>query len=371
MNLNRLQVKHRADPSRTLSIGVRTGAVVLALLISSLLMTIGGRPPTTLYTSMFKGTLTTTFGLSETMLRMVPLLLCGLGIAMAARMKLWNIGAEGQFHMGAIGAGGVAFAWPGAPAWFLLPAMAVGAMVLGGCWAFFPAFARAKWETNEIITTLLLNYVAINVLLYLVYGPWKDPESMGFPQSPAFSGSAQIPMLWGRLHWGFVVAILVAAAMYVILWFTRWGYELRVIGESSKAARYAGISISRNTIMVLCVSGALAGLAGMMEVSGVIGRLQRDISPGYGYTAIIVAFLAQLNPVALVVVSFLFGALQVGGFSAQISGIPIDIVDMITGLILFCAIAGEFFIRYRLVFRSPSRSEPAPAPETPGKEGAS
>ncbi len=351
--------------------GVRTGAVVLAFLLSSLLVMVGGRDPLSLFTSMFQGTLTTVFGLSETMLRMIPLLLCGLGIAMAARMKLWNIGAEGQLHMGAIGAGAVAFAWPGSPAWLLLPGMAVGGMILGAAWAFFPAYARARWETNEIITTLLLNYVAINVLLYLVYGPWKDPGSLGFPQSPTFSDSAQIPVLWGRLHWGFVVSVLVAIAAYVVLWFTRWGYELRVIGESSKAASYAGISISRNTILVLCVSGALAGLAGMMEVSGVIGRLQRDISPGYGYTAIIVAFLAQLNPIALIAVSFLFGALQVGGFSAQISGIPVDIVDMITGLILFCAIAGEFFIRYRLIFRSPDRVEPPAGTNPPGKEVAS
>lgn len=329
--------------------------------------------PFNLFQKMFVETFTTKFGLSESCLRMIPLLLPGLGIALAARMKLWNIGAEGQFHMGALGATGVVmFAPESWGMWSMLPIMAIVGAIMGALWIFLPAYARAYWGANEIITTLLLNYVAINITLFFIYGPWKDPGSLGFPVSPSFGGRATLPKLWGRVHIGFVVAILAAVAFYVLLWHTRWGYELRVIGESHKSANYTGINVEYQTILVLCLAGAMAGLAGMMEVSGVIGRLQRQISPGYGYTAIIIAFLAQLNPIPLAFVAFLFAGLQVGGFTAQISGVPVTFVNMIEGLILFCAVAGEFFIRYRLVFRSgppdsdtsESTTIPTPVPGT-------
>ena len=202
---------------------------------------------------------------------------------------------------------------------------------------------------NETITSLLLNYVAISWVSYLVFGPWKDPNAMGFPLAPRFPEAAYLPALHGsRVHIGILVAIVVAIILYILLKYTRWGYEVRVIGESHEAARYAGMNVARNIMLVMLVSGGIAGITGMIEVSGITHRLQQDISAGYGYTGIIVAWLARLNPFAILLVAFLFGALLVGGFGVQTYGIPYAIVLMLQGAVLFFLLAGEIMIKYRV-----------------------
>jgi len=331
--------------------GIRTGAVLLALALSAAFLSVNGKDPLEVFSAMFGSAFGTRYGFSETLVRTVPLLLCGLGVSLASRMQLWNVGAEGQFFMGAFAASGVALAFPELPAVVLLPLMAVAGAVAGGLWCLLPGVARAYLNTSETITTLLLNYVAINWVSYFVYGPWKDPKGFNFPLTPTFSQNAWLPVLWGRVHVGLILALAAAAILWWVLWRTRWGYEIRVIGESPSAARYADMSIVRNILLVMFTTGALAGLAGMMEVSGLIHRLQKDISPGYGYTAIIIAYLARLNPVSLVVVSFLFGGLQAGGYSVQTMGVPLATANMIQGAILFCVLGAEVLTRNRIVMR--------------------
>lgn len=327
---------------------IRTGAVLVALLLSAVFLSLTGKDAFEVLGAMFQGAFGSSYGISETLVRAIPLVLTGLGVALASRMQLWNIGAEGQFYMGAFAAAGVALTLGQLPAVALLPLMVVAGCVVGGLWAFLPGLARAYFGTSETITTLLLNYVAINWISFLVYGPWKDPKGFNFPLTPMFSESAWLPTLWGRVHVGLIIALVAAALLWLVLWHTRWGYEIRVIGESPRAASYAGMSIRQNILLVMFISGALAGLAGMMEVSGVIHRLQKDLSPGYGYTAIIIAYLARLNPVALVVVSFLFGGLQAGGYSVQTMGVPLATAYMIQGAILFCVLGAELLTRNRV-----------------------
>lgn len=355
----RLTLRKRALITPGRSWAIRGGAVVIALVLAAALLSLTGKNPLTVYQTMFRGAFASKFGLSETLVRMTPLLLCGLGIALASRMGLWNIGAEGQFHLGAIAATWVAMHDKNVTPWALLPAMAIAGALFGGLWCLIPALARAYLGTSEIITTLMLNYVGIDLMLYLVHGAWKDPGSLGFPLTPEYTANATLPLLWGRLHAGFFVALLLAALMFWLLRYTRWGYTVRVVGESPTAARYAGLDIARNMLLVMFIAGALAGLAGMMEISGLIHRLQASISPGYGYTAIIIAYLAQLNPIALVVVSFLFGGLQVGGYSIQTLNIPVAGVNLIQGVILFCVLGAELFTRYEISLRRVAVGEEA------------
>jgi simple sugar transport system permease protein len=342
-----LHAQHRSGWQKA---AIRVGAVLLGFLISAVLIMATGKDPVVVFGTMFSGAFGSKWGFSETLVRTTPLLLCSLGIALASRMQLWNIGAEGQFYMGGLGAAFVALKFSTMPAPVLLPTMAIAGFVLGGLWCLLPGIARAYLGTSETITTLLLNYVALNWVAYLVYGPWKDPKGHNFPLSPTFSESATLPVLTGRVHIGLILALIMAGVFWWVLQNSRWGYEIRVIGESPAAAGYAGMNITRNILLVMFVSGAMAGLGGMMEVSGVLHRLQKDISPGYGYTAIIITYLAQRNPLAMILVAFLFGGLQAGAYSIQTKGVPLATAYMIQGMILFCVLGAELFTQSRLRF---------------------
>jgi simple sugar transport system permease protein len=332
-----------------MSILVPVCSVLLALLVGAAFLALAGRDPWFLYGEMFSGVFGSRYGLTETVVKAIPLVIAGLGVGLAFRMRLWNIGGEGQLFMGACAATWVALTFPEQPAWVLLPGMFVVAAVGGGLWGLLPAIPRAYLGVNEIITTLMLNYVAILWVDYLVYGPWRDPAGFGFPLTARFSSGAILPTLGeSRIHAGLLVGFALALLLYLVLYRTRWGYEIRVVGDSPGAARYAGISIERNILLVMLVSGAICGLAGMVEVSGLAHRLQPGFSPGYGYTAIIIAWLARLNPLSIILVAFLFGALQVGGYVVQTSGVSATTVAMLQGLILFFVLAGEAFLKYRL-----------------------
>jgi ABC-type uncharacterized transport system permease subunit len=216
-------------------------------------------------------------------------------------------------------------------------------------WGLLTAIPRTYFQVNELITSLMLNYVALLALDYVVFGPWKDPAGMNFPGTPMFTDAQMLPVLGNtRLHLGLVFGLAAVVLYALLIRYTRWGYELRLIGANPEAAKNAGIRISRHILLVMLISGGLAGLAGMSEVSGVAHRLMYGISPGYGYTAIIVAWLAKLNPFGLVVSSFLFGGLIVGGYSVQTIGLPSSISSMLQGAILFFLIAGDTAIKFRL-----------------------
>jgi simple sugar transport system permease protein len=333
-------------------IAVPIVSIVLALIFGALIMLVAGENPYTVYKAMAEGAFGSSYNRSEVFVKMIPLLLTGLGVSVAFRMRLWNIGAEGQFYLGAIFATWIAlYGLPDAPSIVVIPVMIVAGMIGGALWSGIPGVLRAYLGVNETITTLMLNYVAIKVSEYLVHGPWKNPVGFGFPGTEMF-GPATYLWTWGttRVHLGIVFGLVAAVVLFLVMRNTRWGYEIEVAGESERVARYAGIATARNIVIVLMLSGALAGLAGMAEVTGIGHSLQRNLSPGYGYTAIIVAWLGRLNPLGIIVVSYMLAALLVGGDQLQMSlGLPAAIAPMLQGTILFFLLGGEALLRYRIV----------------------
>lgn len=335
-------------------------SIVLALIAGGLIMLAAGENPFSVYKAMAKGAFGSSYNRSEVLVKMIPLLLTGLGVSVAFRMRLWNIGAEGQFYLGAIFATWVAlYGLADAPSITVIPVMIVAGMIGGALWSGIPGALRAWLGVNETITTLMLNYVAIKFSEYLVYGPWKNPVGFGFPGTEMF-GPATYLWTWGttRVHLGLVFGLVAAIILFLVLRNTRWGYEIEVAGESERVARYAGMATARNILVVLMVSGALAGLAGMAEVTGIGHSLQRNLSPGYGYTAIIVAWLGRLNPLGIILVAYMLAALLVGGDQLQMSlGLPAAIAPTLQGTILFFLLGGEALLRYRIVrFRSITES---------------
>jgi general nucleoside transport system permease protein len=343
----------RLVPSTRVRIGVRIAAVLAAFVAAAAFLAATGHDVARVYAAMWTGSIGSPYGQAQTLLAAVPLIFTGLAVAIAFRMRMWNIGAEGQFYFGAFGATAVAYAWPHWPAPLLLGAMVAGGLLGGAVWALGPGALRAYLGINEIVPTLLLNYVAILWVDYLVHTAWRDPASLGFPLGKPFSREATLPLLGNTaVHAGAVLAVIAALLISFVLTRTTWGYRVRVIGENPRAADYAGFSIRRNIILIMLLSGALAGLGGMVEVSGTVHRIQADISPGFGYTGIIVATLARFAPPVVLLVAVLFGALTVGGLELQTVGLPSDIVLMVQGVILFFALAGELLVNYRIVWRA-------------------
>ena len=339
----------RLTRSRWAAVLVPICSVILALGVGALILIIFGINPLRAYQVMLQGSLGSGYALSETFVKAIPLMLTGLGISIAFRMLFWNIGAEGQLAMGGIAAAYVAlFLSDRLPPLLVIPTMFVLAALAGALWGLIPAVLKAAIGVNEILTTLMMNYIAILLVEYLYLGPWRDPEGYGFPGSAPFPEVAWLPRLTGRVHAGLIIAILAAALLWFILARTRWGYEIRVIGENARAARYTGISIGRNVVLVMLLSGGLAGLAGMAEVAGLTRRLY-GLTVGYGYTAIIVAWLANLNPWGVLLVAFLMGALLVGGDQIQIAmQTPAAVALALQGAILFFVLGGSIFVNYRV-----------------------
>lgn len=324
-------------------------SVVLALVFCAGFMLINGNNPITVFSKMFMGAFGSMYGFSETLLKSVPLMLCGLGVAIAYRISVWNIGAEGQFVMGAIAATSITIYYPEMGTIPSLVAMLLAGFAAGALWALLTAICRAYFEVNELICSLMLNYVAILFLSFLVFEPWKDPHGFNFPGTAIFNASQQLPALGDqRLHIGLLLALAAIFLYAVLVKYTRWGYQLRLLSANANAARYAGMNVKRQIIVILMISGGLAGIAGMAEVAGVTHRLTQGVASGYGYTAIIVAWLAKLNPVGIVVSSILCGAVIVGGYSVQLIGLPASMALMIQGAILFFVIGGEVFSQYRI-----------------------
>ncbi len=360
-----LRLEKRLTPWRAAAILVPLVSIFLALAAAAALLALVGADPWTTYKAMALGAFGGKYNLTETLVKAIPLMLTGLGVAVAFRMQFWNIGAEGQLVMGGFAAAGVALflpeALPGLPSWLLLPLMGLAGFAMGALWGLVPALLKAYLSVNEIITSLMLNYVAILWVEYLFVGPWKDPKGFGFPGTAQFVEAAWLPRLVGRVHLGLIIALVAAVVLWLVLARTKWGYEIRVIGENPRAARYAGISLARNIILVMILSGGLAGLAGFGEVAGISHRLQKGLAVGYGYTAIIVAWLGRLQPASIVLVAILLAGLLVGGDQLQITmGLPASVALVLQGLILFFVLGGNIFIDYRLRV---VRSQAAPAAE--------
>ena len=283
-------------------------------------------------------------------------MICGVGLAIAFKALVWNIGAEGQLLMGAVAATWVAlYAIPDAPTVVLLPCMFVAGFLGGAIWGIIPGILKAKLRANEVITSLMMVYIASELVNYLVYGPWKGAGEWGFPYTTKFPPSAQLPRLLDtRIHYPtLILALLLAVLVYLLVMRTKLGYEIRVTGENPEAARYAGMSYFKTVVLVMLISGGLAGLAGVGEVAGIHHRLRypQGISPGYGFTAIIVAWLGRLNPLAVILTSLLFGGLLVGGDAIQVAlGLPVATINIFNGVILFFVLGGELLTRYKITF---------------------
>jgi len=324
-------------------------AVVLAFGLVGVFIAVTGKDVVKVYTKMITGAFATEFGLTETLVKAIPLMICGLGVSLAYRIQVWNIGAEGQFVAGALAATAVIIYLPGQPFWVAIPLMMLAGLAAGALWGLFTALPKIFFNVNELIISLMLNYVALLALDFFVFGPWRDPNGMNFPGTRLFTAAESLPVLGdSRLHLGLLFGLAAVVILAVMVQSTRWGYELRLLGANPEAARHAGINVKTHVVIVMLVSGGLAGLAGMAEVSGVTHRLLYGISPGYGYTAIIVAWIARLNPFGIVVSSVLFGGLIVGGYSVQTLGLPSSVSNLLQGAVLFFLIAGSILGKVRL-----------------------
>ncbi|RPI79505.1 MAG: ABC transporter permease [Desulfobacteraceae bacterium] len=324
---------------------------VLSLALAGILLALFRANPLQTYAAMFWGAFGSWANFSEILVKTIPLILTGLAVSVAFRMEFWNIGAEGQLTMGGVATAGVALFWSqNVPAWVVLPLALSAGVLAGALWAGIPAALNAYLKVNETLTTLMLNYVAILFSQHLYYGPWRDPKGYGFPGTAYFPEAAWLPRITGRVHLGLVFAVLLALLLWVAINRTRWGFETRIIGQNRTAARYLGIPIATTIVITLLISGGLSGLSGATEVTGISRRLQQGLSMGYGYTAIIVAWLAQLNPIAVLFVSLLMAVLLVGGDQIQMTmGLPAAMALVLQGLILFPMLAGALFTEYRLI----------------------
>ncbi len=328
-------------------------ALALSLQLSCFLLLLGGTPPVTGIITLFQGAFGSYWAIEDSVSKAIPIFLCSLGVAIAFRLKIWNIGAEGQFALGCVGATWVALSFPGWPSFLLLPAMIVMAMAAGGIWGAVPALLRQRFNTNEIIVTLMMNYIAILFLDFLVYGVWKDPTSFGFPMTPAFSDAAVVGKIGNSgINWGLTHCVVLGLLVWVLLKYSRIGFQIKAAGDNVRAAKYAGLPYDRLVMLVMVLSGALAGWAGFLEASATVNRLQPSIMVGYGYTAIVVAWLARLNPLRIAIASFLLAGLRVGVENLQLDlQVPAAFGGILEGLILLTVLAGGFFTSYRFEWR--------------------
>lgn len=350
-----LTIEKRPAPSGGLVLLTSALAILAALVVAGFFFWAWGASPLHAYRLILQGALGSKLGLAETVRRAIPLLLCGVGLTLAFRALFWNIGAEGQLLLGAVAATWVAL-FSGLEGPWLIPTMLALGFLAGAAWALIPALLKARLGINDVITTLMMNYIAMYLVLYLIHGPWKGPQMRGFAYTDFFPKAAWFPLVPGtRIHWlTLILGLLAALGAYVLLTKTKRGFEIRVIGENPEAARFAGMSYTRTVLLVMALSGGLAGLAGVGEVGGVhhILRQPEQISLGYGYTAIIVAWLARRNPLAVILTALLLGAIMAGGDVIKASlGLPFQLVNMFNGLILAFLISGELLLRYKLSFR--------------------
>lgn len=364
----RLVFEKRQSVSRTVGLVVPAVSFLFSLVCGSVLLASVGANPLLTYAAMARGALGSAASLTGTLTKTIPLMLTALGVSIAFRMQFWNIGAAGQLTLGGVAAAWVAlFAAKSLPGWAVLPAAIAAGTVAGALWAGIPALLKASLRVDETLTTLMLNYVAISFYEHLYNGPWRDPKGYGFPGTAPFPGTAWLPQLAPRVHIGLVFALIAGLVLWFILKRTRWGFELRIIGENAVAARYLGIDIGRHIVLALLLSGALSGLAGACEVTGNLHRLSQGLPYDLGYTAIIVAWMAHLNPLAVLLVAFLMGALLVGGDQVQIMmHLPAATALVLQGMMLFPLLAGALFGEYRLRLLRPRPIPPAAATQEAG-----
>src|SRR5271167_1814210 len=347
-----LVLEKRAERSNTIALVSPLIAIGLTILTMSILFAILGKNPALALWVYFIDPLTDSYSLQEIAVKATPLVMIAIGLSLCYLANVWNIGAEGQFLIGAVAGSWLAVKTNGTDAGpWVLPVMLLLGAAGGALYALIPAICKVKFGASEILTSLMLVYVAELVLDYLVRGPWRDPNGYNFPTTAEFDPVATVPTLieGSRLHLGAVIALIVVMIATVLLGRTIMGFEIRVVGAAPRAARFAGFDADRLVIVTFLISGALAGLAGIIEVAGPIGHLQPGISPGYGFTAIIVAFLGRLNPIGILVAGLFLALTFIGGENAQISmKVPLDLTKVFQGILLFYVLACDSLILYRI-----------------------
>ncbi len=361
------KIVRRAEPRNWGSFLLFAAAFAFSLVVCALLLEGQGKDGVRGIRLLLEGGFGHVYSLEDTLRKSIPIFLCAAGVAVCFRMQVWNIGAEGQYALGAIGATAAVLAFPQAPMWATLPAMLLFAMAAGALWAAIPALLRLCFHMNEIISSLLLNFVAISLLRYLVYGPWKDPAGFNFPMSIPFPESAVVPTLFGRVHWGLAVCLVVWGLLSFFFKRTRLGFEVMVGGESPRAARYAGMPYALLILLVFCLCGALAAVAGGIETSAILKKLRPNVTVGYGYTAIVVAWLAGLRFSRIAFFSFLLAGLRVGvEFFQDDMQVPSNFAEVLEGCVLLTVLAFQFFDTYSLRRVKPGHSAgPAPSAAAP------
>ncbi len=347
-----IRLEPRQDAPVGLRLAVSLASGLVALLIIAIPVMAAGRNPFEAYLLMAQGAFGSMFALSETLNRATPLILTGLAAAIAFRARLWNIGAEGQLYMGALAAVLVGSGFLQLPAPLMIPAILIAGFLAGGLMMVVPALLKQRFGADEVVITLLLNFVVILFVQMLIEGPLKDPLAMGWPQSVPLVAESKFDKLIPRLrmHWGLLIGLVSALLLWFMVKKTVLGFEVKAVGENKAAARFAGIPVNATMLKVALISGGLAGLAGVSEVAGVKGYLSGDLSPGFGYSGIVVAMLAGLSPIGSVLAAIFIAAVFVGADSmSRATGISSYIADLVVALSLLCVLIGSFFLRFRVV----------------------
>lgn len=344
-----IRIVKTKEKSKKQQMLLRLAAFVLALCAGGLFLLVLGNNPFAIYGTILSGAFRSEMAIQATIKIMIPLLIASLGVMLAFKMKFWNIGGEGQLIMGGVFASYFALFHADWPGLILFPVMFIAGIIGGGIWALIPAFFKVKFGTNETLFTLMLNYIALYLVSWLQEDPWRDPAANGFPKIASFDKSAVLPKLFG-VQIGWVIALILVAVLFVYLRYTKQGYEISVVGESRATATYAGMNVQKIILRTMFLSGAVAGIAGMVQVTGSDRTLTTGVAGGVGFTAIIVAWLAQLNPVSSLIIAFLFSVLEKGSSVVQSQfGLSTDCADVLQGIILFFVLGCEFFIRYKFV----------------------
>ncbi|HJD16812.1 MAG TPA: ABC transporter permease [Candidatus Fournierella excrementavium] len=343
-------VKH-AERSGRQTVALRLAAVALSLVAGGIFILAIGQNPFAVYATIVKGAFRSPLAIQATIKYTIPLCICALGVTLAFKMRFWNIGGEGQLIMGGVFASWFALFCTDWPHPLLLAVMFVAGAIGGGLWGLLPAVFKSRWNTNETLFTLMLNYIALHIVSWLQSGPWRDEGANGFNKIARFDKNAGLDKVLG-VHFGWIIMLVLVVLVWVYLKYTKQGYEISVVGESQDTARYAGIHVKKVVLRTMFLSGAIAGIAGVCQVGGSDMTLSMGVAGGVGFTAIIVAWLCQLNPGMILVVSFLFSVLEKGSGVVQSEfGLSADSADVLQGVILFFILASEFFVRYGFALR--------------------
>jgi len=347
-----IRIEPRETTSRLWTIGVPILSAVVALLLAAIPLLLAGANLIAAYTQMVLGVFGSMFAFTEMLTRATPLIFTGLAATLAFRAKLWNIGAEGQLYLGAMAAVIVGSGAIDAPAYVLVPLVLLAGAAAGAAGMAGPAYLKTRFGADEVVTTLLLNFIILIFVQMMLEGPLKDPFSLGWPQSEPIVENATLPRLLDRmrLHAGLILALAAAVIAHIMLNYSVWGFKLRAVGENAAAALHAGINVKRSLMGVALVSGAVAGLAGVSEVAGLKGYLTADLSPGYGFTGIVVAMLARLSPIGVVISALFIASVFVGADSmSRAMGVSSFLADLVVALSLMCVLVGGFVSNYRIV----------------------